>query len=86
MRIAGTLEYMPELRFTPSGKCLCTFQVNTDLGVVVNCEMWEDLAEEFSDLGLQPGTRVGLLGGLRTRRYNDKAYKYFVVHTYAAQS
>lgn len=83
MRIAGKLEYMPELRFTPSGKPLCTFDVRADTGQLVHCEVWEELGEELADLGLQPGVRLGMQGGFRNRYYGGGVKVRFVVREYA---
>jgi single-stranded DNA-binding protein len=83
VRIAGTLEYMPELRFTSRGDAVCSFDLRLDSRPVLRCNAWEALGEELADLGLQPGTRVGCFGRLSSREYNGKMYKEFTVREYA---
>lgn len=77
MRRQGTLSYPPELRFTPSGRAVCTFQLTgfavgiAGLGVY-QCELWEPAAETFADLDLKEGDTVAVSGPLRTRTYRDR--------------
>jgi single-stranded DNA-binding protein len=87
VRIAGELVYTPELRFTPSGRALCTFDVIADTGQSVKCELWEELGEGLANLGLLPGTRIGMQGGFRNRKHQDGKFRpYFVVNQYAVAS
>jgi single-stranded DNA-binding protein len=47
--ISGTLEYDPELRFTMSGKPLCTFTIRTRDDILVPCQAWENTAELIAE-------------------------------------
>ena len=46
--ITGQIVYDPELRFTPSGKALLNFDLET-LDGTVHCVAWESVAEDIAE-------------------------------------
>jgi single-strand DNA-binding protein len=77
---AGNLTADPELRFTPSGKAVTSFQVaHTDrrrngngwqdgTTTFLRCEAWNDMAENVAE-SLAKGARVVVTGRLTTERF-----------------
>lgn len=82
--IVGNLTDNPELRFTPSGTAVCRFRVaqtprHLDRGsgewkdgeaTFLDCSAWRELAEHLAE-SLQKGSRVILLGHLKTQRWES---------------
>jgi single-stranded DNA-binding protein len=83
--IMGVMKYDPELRFTPTGKPLCTFTLIAGNNVEWSCEAWEDLGEKIADYQApdpyQSGTFVIADGYLKRRTFNDRTRSYFVVQS-----
>ena len=81
--IIGRLGKDPEMRYTPSGKAVCTFSVATDDrykdkdGKAVSntdwhkCVAWAKLAETCGQY-LKKGSQVYVEGKSKTRSYDDK--------------
>lgn len=95
VELLGNLGADPEMRFTPSGKAVCKFNVatkhytsrtadgerayDTDWTTV---EAWDHMAERCNDM-LRKGSRVMIVGSLRTDSWDDretgqKRFKTFV--------
>ncbi|UUW88443.1 single-stranded DNA-binding protein [Pimelobacter simplex] len=83
--IDGRLTADPELRFTPSGKPVCSMRVaandsrRLDDGtfenleqIFVNVSIWERDAEATMELGLTRGDRVLATGRLYEREYDTR--------------
>jgi single-strand DNA-binding protein len=83
VQIAGNLTAAPELRFTPAGKAVATFQVaqtprrRNGNGWVdgtttfLRCEAWEAMGENVAE-SLGKGDRVVVVGRLRTERFTAR--------------
>lgn len=69
----GTLEYQPELRYTPSGDAIVNFGLFTlpDLRLM-RCEAWNELAESIVERDLQTGTKIEVIGSVKTRKWEDR--------------
>jgi single-stranded DNA-binding protein len=72
--LSGILRYHPELRYTASGKALCSLVVGTEDSDAINCIAWEALGETIAEDydGYRPGTRVYLTGYFKTREWTDR--------------
>lgn len=81
--LTGTITYDPELRFTPSGKSLCTFRLVVDKKgeETVSCQAWEALGETIinRDDKYKRGTEVTVSGYYKIREFDGKPYKEFIV-------
>ncbi|HVH71546.1 MAG TPA: hypothetical protein VNB49_10600 [Candidatus Dormibacteraeota bacterium] len=78
------LKWDPELRFTPSGTPLLTFDlIETSTGEVIRCLAWGDLAETVAEddsyFGRPNSISVDVRGYWKSRRYNGKTYNEFTV-------
>lgn len=72
MKVQGPLDYMPELRFTPAGKSLCTFRIAVpERGDWQECEAWGELGDKIADLGLQRGDIMAVVGRDRVSRWTS---------------
>jgi single-strand DNA-binding protein len=85
LTVVGNLTDDPELRFTPSGAAVCKFRVahtpRTRDGqdgqwrdgepTFLDCTAWRQLAENVAE-SLARGTRVVVVGRLRTERWESK--------------
>jgi len=81
--IAGNLTADPELRFTTTGKAVCSFTVaqtprvkagnewKDGTATFVRCELWGPAAENMAE-SLTRGARVLVAGELRTEEWQDK--------------
>jgi len=72
----GNLGSEPSLRYTPSGKAVCNFNIAVDGGRKdttewVSIVVWEKQAEACSQY-LKKGSMVAVTGRLATRTYDDK--------------
>ena len=81
--LTGTITYDPELRFTPSGKSLCTFRLIVDKKgeETISCQAWETLGETIinRDDKYKRGTEVTVSGYYKTRVFNEKSFTEFIV-------
>ncbi len=71
VEIAGRLTADPELRYTPSGKAVCSFRVATNDTRVAEFHsvvVWEQLAETAAET-LTKGSKVIIEGRLQTRSW-----------------
>jgi single-strand DNA-binding protein len=81
----GTLEYEPELRYTPQGKAL------VNLTIVINdqlrrCEAWDVMAEAIVEMDLKKGQEVHITGSEKTRKWDNREgeeseYEYIAIRT-----
>ncbi|WP_165492007.1 single-stranded DNA-binding protein [Egibacter rhizosphaerae] len=83
--IIGNLADDPELRFTPNGVAVANVRVavnrrirNSETGEwderldgFFTCNVWRDMAENIAD-SLEKGSRVVVIGRLRSRSFEDK--------------
>ena len=83
--IIGNLADDPELRFTPSGTAVTNVRVAVnrrrrdaqsgewvdELDGFFTCNVWRDMAENVAE-SLSKGTRVLVMGRLRSRSYEDR--------------
>ncbi|NLT98570.1 MAG: single-stranded DNA-binding protein [Christensenellaceae bacterium] len=74
--IIGNLTKDPELRTTPQGVSVCTFRVavprpyKRDETDYLNIVTWRGLAENCAKF-LSKGRKVGIVGYIQTREYDD---------------
>lgn len=66
--ITGPLEWDPELRYTPTGTAVMTFQINS-----LRCEAWQGLAEEMAtDERMRNGAVYTVTGAKKERVWKDR--------------
>ena len=72
--LIGVLKWNPELRYTASGKALCSLTVTIEGGKDITCTAWESLGEEIAAMyrTYKPGVRVRLDGYYKTREWRDR--------------
>lgn len=72
IKIEGTLAFDPELRFTPSGKCVTDIIVNQLDGSTIHATLWEDdsLAEK-----MVRGMPIVIDGEWKSRKWRDREEK-----------
>lgn len=77
----GRLTRDPEVRYTASGKAVCTFSIAVDDGYGENKKayffpvvVWNKSAEACGN-SLQKGSKVAVTGKLTTRQYDNKEGK-----------
>lgn len=80
VNIIGRLTNTPELKQTPTGKSVCNFSVAAErrfkdadgkpIVDFIDCVAWNNQAE-FLCKWFDKGVRVGLVGELQTRTYED---------------
>lgn len=73
--IEGALIHEPELRYTPSGKALCTFIVQNGPTVEI-CEAWEAMAEAIIECALPAGKDIKVRGRVSTRVDHATGLRY----------
>lgn len=73
MEIVGIVRFEPELRFTPTAKAVCNFQVQTEdiQKELIRVVAWNDLAENCAE-NLKKGDRVRVFGDKKTRKYQAR--------------
>jgi single-strand DNA-binding protein len=69
MKITGTLTRDPEMRYTPNGKAITSFAIQTD-GVATRCIAWDELAEVSAE-ELHEGSNIQAEGYFKTRRWTN---------------
>jgi single-strand DNA-binding protein len=83
--LVGNLTGDPELRFTPSGAAVCNFTVASTPrhfnkeqnewvdgdAMFLNCSVWRQAGENVAE-SLVRGSRVIVVGNLKSRSYEDK--------------
>lgn len=79
--ITGRLTKDPEVKYTASGNAVCSFSVATDRRFkgqngerqtdYINCVAWRQLANVLGQY-FHKGSRIGLVGNLQTRQYDDQ--------------
>ena len=76
--LTGRLTQDVELRVTPNGKSVCTFNIAVDRGYGENketdfltCVAWDKKAEFISKYFFK-GSEIGIEGNIQTRKYTDK--------------
>lgn len=70
--ITGSLMWPPALRFTVSGKAVCSFSLDFDGKHGIDCEAWEELGERIANRDLQPGQYIQVTGYYKWRTWEDK--------------
>ena len=72
--LIGVMKWNPELRYTASGKALCSMTVTIDGGTDITCVAWESLGEEIAAMyaTYKPGVRVRLDGYYKSREWRDR--------------
>jgi hypothetical protein len=85
--ITGTMEFDPELRYTPSGKALATFRLVLGDKSITRCEAWEPLSETIADrIDLYKRFAiVTCIGRTRERVYGGQTYKVFTIYAITYQ-
>ena len=70
-----------ELKYTQTGKCVCSFTVAVNKGFgkdseadFINCVAWEKTAENLANYTAK-GSQVGISGRLQVRSYDSKEGK-----------
>lgn len=76
--LKGRLTAHPEIKTTPNGKSVCSFNIAVDRGFGENkatdfltCVAWENRAE-FVGKYFTKGSEIRILGEIQTRSYTDK--------------
>ena len=72
-KLIGTLEYDPELRFTPYGNSVCNIYLRID-DQLFNCEIWRQLGEQAAEQ-LRGGDVITLEAKSRQHKWIDRDYK-----------
>ena len=81
--VNGVIEYEPELRFTYTGKSLCSFQIiDTQTKEIQSCEAWEEIGEAIIEQDLKQGAFIILNGYHKLREYKGASHDYFIVKTW----
>ena len=72
--VAGKVRFMPEMRFTASGKAVTEIKVwNEDEGLI-KVTAWESLAEALNQ-EVSSGDEVSIIGKWYTRTYEDQYHE-----------
>ena len=73
----GNLTRDPELRETPNGTPVCSFAIavkrdyGEDITDFFNVNVWQNQAQNCNEY-LKKGSKVGIVGSIQTRSYEDK--------------
>ena len=82
VNLIGRLTHEPELKKTPAGVSVCSFQIAVDRNVkpkedgtrptdYIDCVAWRGLAETITKY-IGKGRKIAVTGRLQTQRYTDK--------------
>ena len=93
--LVGRLTKDPELRYTQTGKGVATFTLavtrpfknqNGDYEAdFINCQTWGKAAENLANY-MRKGSKVGVVGRIQTRNYeNNQGQKVYVTEVVAEQ-
>ena len=88
--LTGRLADSPEVRYTASGKAVCTFALaiqgrGEQAAVFIDIVVWEKLAETCGNY-LTKGRRVGIEGRLSVRKYETtEGHKRKIVEVVASE-
>lgn len=84
VHIAGVLAREPEVRYTHTGKSVCSFSVKTTYekrSEYHRCVAWENQAEQLKRF--HEGDFIKLCGRLQTRSYDKDGRKVYVTEVIA---
>jgi single-stranded DNA-binding protein len=67
------VDHGPELRFTNSGKAVCTLRVHSSItNKNYDCEAWEVVGEDLANANLKPNFMLSINGYVKDRTYIDQ--------------